>query len=59
MKGGSTALVIASTTTITNLEQVYQENRDLIQSHRDLLLLLLFPMPAKQFLTKRHEAVGV
>ena len=40
-----------------DLEKVYAEHGDLIQSHRDLLLLLLFPMPAKQFLSKRKEAV--
>ena len=41
-----------------NLEKVYQDNKDVIQSHRDLLLLLLFPGPAKQFLSKRKEAVA-
>ncbi|MFW6060510.1 MAG: oxaloacetate decarboxylase subunit alpha [Phycisphaeraceae bacterium] len=38
------------------LEKVFQENKQLIQSHRDLLLLLLFPGPAKQFLSNRAEA---
>ncbi len=38
-----------------DLQKVYESNRGLIRSHRDLLLLLLFPMPAKQFLEK-HRA---
>ncbi|TWU40291.1 Methylmalonyl-CoA carboxyltransferase 5S subunit [Novipirellula aureliae] len=37
-----------------DLEKVYQENGNLLKSHRDLLLLLLFQMPAKQFLQKRE-----
>ncbi len=41
-----------------DLEKVYRENKGLIKSHRDLLLLLLFPGPAKQFLTRREEAVA-
>ena len=36
-----------------NIEKVYADHGELIQSKRDLLLLLLFPMPAKQFLEKR------
>ncbi|MFP4143713.1 MAG: oxaloacetate decarboxylase subunit alpha [Phycisphaeraceae bacterium] len=39
-----------------DLEKVYRENEGLIQSHRDLLLILLFPAAAKQFFTKRREA---
>ncbi len=46
-----------------DLETVYEANADLIRSQRDLLLLLLFPAPAKQFLAKHHqpqeEAAGV
>ncbi|MCG8403070.1 MAG: hypothetical protein MJA84_15980, partial [Firmicutes bacterium] len=38
-----------------DLDKVYAENKDLIKSQRDLLLLLLFPMPAKQFLSKRED----
>jgi pyruvate/oxaloacetate carboxyltransferase len=38
-----------------DLQQVYEDNGELIQSHRDLLLLLLFPKPAQQFL-KQHRA---
>ena len=41
-----------------DLEQVYKDNAKLIQSHRDLLLLVLFPVPAKQFLTAQREAVA-
>jgi len=41
-----------------DLEKAYADHGDLIQSERDLLLLLLFPMPAKQFLTKQREAAG-
>ena len=41
-----------------DLEKIYAENGELIESKRDLLLLLLFPMPAKQFLKKRKEAKG-
>ena len=37
-----------------DLEKVYRENGKLLKSHRDLLLLLLFQMPAKQFLQKRE-----
>ncbi len=40
-----------------DLQKVYEENKEIIRSQRDLLLLLLFPMPAKQFFTKRQEAV--
>lgn len=36
-----------------DLAKIYAEHRELIKSHRDLLLLVLFPMPAKQFLEKR------
>jgi pyruvate/oxaloacetate carboxyltransferase len=38
-----------------DLRKVFADNQGLIQTHRDLLLMLLFPMPAKQFLTKRNE----
>ncbi|MBI1335572.1 MAG: oxaloacetate decarboxylase subunit alpha [Phycisphaera sp.] len=41
-----------------DLEKVYRDNTDLIRSKTDLLLLLLFPMPAKQFLQKRAGAKG-
>ena len=41
-----------------NLEKVYADHGDLIKSKRDLLLLLLFPMPAKQFLQKREDAAA-
>ncbi len=36
-----------------DLEAVYAQSGTLIRTHRDLLLLLLFPLPAKQFLEKR------
>lgn len=36
-----------------DLEKVFADNKDIIKSHRDLLLLLLFPAPAKAFLSKR------
>ena len=39
-----------------DLKQVYSDNEALLRSHRDLLLMLLFPMPAKQFFSKRQEA---
>lgn len=42
--------------TDTDLEKVYRENAGLIKSHHDLLLLVLFPMPAKQFLSARAGA---
>ncbi|MEM7680558.1 MAG: hypothetical protein AAF288_01245 [Planctomycetota bacterium] len=38
-----------------DLVKVFAEHGDLLQSHRDLLLMLLFPAPAKQFFTKREE----
>lgn len=41
-----------------DLQAVFRENKELIRSHRDLLLLLLFPGPAKQFLGARREAVA-
>ena len=41
-----------------DLEKVYNENAELIRSHRDLLLLLLFPVPAKQFLNTQRETVA-
>lgn len=41
-----------------DLTKVYADNDGLIESHRDLLLLLLFPMPAKQFITRRQEALA-
>jgi pyruvate/oxaloacetate carboxyltransferase len=40
-----------------DLEQVYREHGELIRSHRDLLLLLLFPGPAKTFLGQRPSGV--
>ena len=42
-----------------DLESVYAENDELLRSHRDLLLMLLFPMPAKQFLAKHRETASV
>lgn len=39
-----------------DLEAIYKEHGDLIQSPRDVLLLILFPLPAKQFLEKRRAA---
>ncbi len=42
----------------TDLQAIYKDNADLIQSHRDLLLLILFPMPAKQFLTQRQQSLA-
>jgi pyruvate/oxaloacetate carboxyltransferase len=42
-----------------DLEKVFRESGGLIKTHRDLLLVLLFPVPAKQFLEARQEqAVG-
>ncbi|QQE10729.1 oxaloacetate decarboxylase subunit alpha [Planctomycetota bacterium] len=42
-----------------DLKKIYADDADkLIQSQRDLLLMILFPMPAKQFLTKQREAVN-
>jgi len=41
-----------------DLEKAYAENGDLIESPRDLLLLLLFPAPAKKFLSERREAAN-
>jgi pyruvate/oxaloacetate carboxyltransferase len=41
-----------------DLQQVYENNGELIQSHRDLLLLLLFPKPAHQFLEKHRTAAA-
>ena len=38
-----------------DLPAVYASNGKLIRSRRDLLLLLLFPMPAKQYLSQRAE----
>lgn len=38
-----------------DLEAVHREHKGLIRSHRDVLLLLLFPAPAKQFLEKRGD----
>ena len=38
-----------------DLEKVARENANLIQSQRDLLLLLLFPLPARQFFEKRGQ----
>ena len=39
-----------------DLPKVYAANGELIRSRRDLLLLLLFPMPARQFLERRGGA---
>lgn len=36
-----------------DLDKLYAEHGELIKSHRDLLLMLLFPAPAKAFLSKR------
>lgn len=36
-----------------DLAAVYRDGGDLIKSHRDLLLMLLFPAPAKKFLEAR------
>ncbi len=41
-----------------DLAKVHENNAGLIRSHRDLLLLLLFPVPAKQFLTGLQEPVA-
>ncbi len=41
-----------------DLQNIYHENADLIQSHRDLLLLVLFPLPARQFLMQQKEPVA-
>lgn len=41
-----------------DLEAVYEQNAPLIQSHRDLLLLVLFPVPARQFLSRKTELVA-
>ena len=40
----------------TDLEKIYNENAELIESHMDLLLVVLFPMPAKKFLSQRAAA---
>lgn len=37
-----------------DLEKVFADNAELIRNHRDLLLILLFPAPAKAFLSKRE-----
>ncbi len=36
-----------------DFKKVYRDYGDVIRSHRDLLLVLLFPVPAKQFLQRR------
>jgi pyruvate/oxaloacetate carboxyltransferase len=36
-----------------NMAKIYKDYGDVIKSHRDLLLVLLFPVPAKQFLANR------
>ncbi|MEX0774153.1 MAG: hypothetical protein WD042_00420 [Phycisphaeraceae bacterium] len=41
-----------------DLTQVYAAHGNLLESHRDLLLMLLFPLPAKQFLEKRHAVAA-
>lgn len=38
-----------------DLAKVFKENGKLIKGHQDLLLLLLFPAPAKQFLAKQTD----
>jgi len=38
-----------------NIEEIYADHGQLIRTQRDLLLLLLFPGPAKQFLEKRES----
>ena len=38
-----------------DLEKIYEENGDLIRSYRDVLLLVLFPIPAKQFLSLQQQ----
>jgi len=48
----------AELATRPDMAKLYADHGDLIESHRDALLLLLFPMPAKQFLTKRKEAAS-
>jgi len=40
-----------------DLESVYEEHGDVIETHRDLLLVLLFPAPARQLLEKREQTV--
>lgn len=40
-----------------DMARVYADYGDVVRSHRDLLLVLLFPIPAKQFLTKRKNAI--
>ncbi|MCC5828748.1 MAG: hypothetical protein JJU36_04815 [Phycisphaeraceae bacterium] len=39
-----------------NLDKIVADNKGLIESDRDLLLMLLFPAPAKQFLAKRNQS---
>lgn len=41
-----------------DIAKVYRDCGDLIQSSRDVLLLLLFPVPAKKFLEDRQAAVN-
>ena len=41
-----------------DLKKVFADYGDVVKSHRDLLLVLLFPIPAKQFLAKRSEGAG-
>ncbi|MEL7088576.1 MAG: hypothetical protein AAGL98_09095, partial [Planctomycetota bacterium] len=38
-----------------DLVAIYRDGGDLIKSHRDLLLMLLFPGPAKTFLENREK----
>jgi len=38
-----------------DLEKIYRENAELIRSHRDLMLLLLFPVPARKFLLSQDS----
>jgi pyruvate/oxaloacetate carboxyltransferase len=41
-----------------DIEAFQQEHKDVIRTPRDVLLLLLFPGPAKQFLLKQKEKAG-
>ena len=41
-----------------DLEKVFRSSEGLIKNHRDLLLVLLFPVPAKKFLEQRAAAAG-
>jgi len=41
-----------------DLTEVYAQNAGLLRNHRDLLLVLLFPLPGKQFLSKQMAKAG-